>query len=199
MKLAGQTIYTYIYISLVRSIHRIFEIVHSRVERVHTYRSFTRKKKQLPIDSTSDPFERSSSFSNEIFDHSLLHTFQTSPIQKLNRAFFPIFTSNVDAPFEINFEYPTSVRNRELKNNNKKKSNRNISRSTIDLSVTLNRWTVGEGGEKAIVNKIVFHLSLATCHYKRAWPRDTRVNRDELRRLFPRIYKPGQREGGRER
>lgn len=51
MKLAGQTIYTYIYIyiSLVRSIHRIFEIVHSRVERVHTYRSFTRKKKQLPI------------------------------------------------------------------------------------------------------------------------------------------------------
>lgn len=48
------------------------------------------------------------------------------------------------------------------------------------------------------MNKIVFHLSLATCHYKRAWPRDTRVNRDELRRLFPRIYKPGQREGGRE-
>lgn len=60
----------------------------------------------------------------------------------------------------------------------------------------MNNWG---GGEKAIVNKIVFHLSLATCHYKRAWPRDTRVNRDELRRLFPRIYKPGQREGGRER
>lgn len=133
MKLAGQTIYIYIYIT------RSFDPSNSRVERIHTYRSFTRKKKQLPIDSTSDPFERSSSFSNEIFDHSPLHTFQTSPIQKLNRAFFPIFTSNVDAPFEINFEYPTSVRNRELKNNNKKKSNRNISRSTIDLSVTLNR------------------------------------------------------------
>lgn len=140
MKLAGQTIYIYIYHSFVRSIEfpRSFIDSNSRVERIHTYRSFTRKKKQLPIDSTSDPFERSSSFSNEIFDHSLLHTFQTSPIQKLNRAFF-IFTSNVDAPFEINFEYPTSVRNRELKNNNKKKSNRNISRSTIDLSVTLNR------------------------------------------------------------
>lgn len=125
MKLAGQTIYTYIYIyhSFVRSIEfsRSFIDSNSRIERIHTYRSFTRKKKQLPIDSTSDPFERSSSFSNEIFDHSLLHTFQTSPIQKLNRAFFPIFTSNVDAPFEINFEYPTSVRNRELKNNNKKK------------------------------------------------------------------------------
>lgn len=134
MKLAGQTIYIYIYITRSfdpsnfrdRSSTRILEskgfipIVPSLV-----------KKKQLPIDSTSDPFERSSSFSNEIFDHSLLHTFQTWPIQKLNRAFFPIFTSNVDAPFEINFEYPTSVRNRELKNNNKKKSNRNISRSTI--------------------------------------------------------------------
>lgn len=125
MKLAGQTIYTHIYIyhSFVRSIEfsRSFIDSNSRIERIHTYRSFTRKKKQLPIDSTSDPFERSSSFSNEIFDHSPLHTFQTSPIQKLNRAFFPIFTSNVDAPFEINFEYPTSVRNRELKNNNKKK------------------------------------------------------------------------------
>lgn len=42
MKLAGQTIYTYIYISLVRSIHRIFEIVH-RLEfsnRKDSYLSF---------------------------------------------------------------------------------------------------------------------------------------------------------------